>query len=403
MRFILSFTFLLLSLSIFAFEPYNFTVKAKKGDGIFSILRKYQLLEHNCSKARFLELNNLEITDHLIVGKSYKLPIKIYQYNGTSIRTTIGIENFKQALRIKDFNELILSKNLRKTKFTDSNILWVPYHELHCVNEETGKEKKAEFVTAVTPSKSKKGLFKNVELFGDKHKIVEIKDNSLRGEVYYLVSGHGGPDPGAMCTKECSNSHCEDEYAYDIVLRLARYLISHGATAHVIIQDQNDGIRDEPELDCDKDERCYGAKLPLSQKRRLRQRAEAINNLYLKHKRQGAKKQVAIMIHIDSYTDKTKQQDAYFYHHKTSKSSKKIAVSLRNTFKKKYNIYQKNRGYKGFVKTRNLYMLNNTLPTSVYVELANIQNSFDRKRLVIPSNREALAKWMYEGLTDVQI
>ena len=78
MRYLISFVCLFLSLSIFAFEPYNFSVKAEKGDGIFSLLRKYQLLNHNCSKARFLELNNLELTDHLIVGRSYKLPIKIF-------------------------------------------------------------------------------------------------------------------------------------------------------------------------------------------------------------------------------------------------------------------------------------------------------------------------------------
>ena len=48
-------------------------------------------------------------------------------------------------------------------------------------------------------------------------------------------------------------------------------------------------------------------------------------------------------------------------------------------------------------------MINNTLPSSVYVELANIQNSDDRERLVMASNREALAKWMFEGLAKVKI
>jgi len=233
--------------------------------------------------------------------------------------------------------------------------------------------------------------------------MVEIIDNNLEGEIYYLVSGHGGPDPGAMCTKECSNHLCEDEYAYDIVLRLARYLISHGATAHVVIQDKNDGIRSEADLECDIDERCNGAKLPLNQKKRLRQRATYINQLYSQHKKKGATKQVAVMIHVDSYGDASKRQDAYFYHHKTAKTSKKLAESLRNTFAEKYNMYQKGRGYKGFVKSRNLFMLNYTLPSSVYVELANIQNSDDRERLVIESNREALAKWMFEGLTNAKI
>ena len=59
---------------------------------------------------------------------------------------------------------------------------------------------------------------------------------------------------------------------------------------------------------------------------------------------------------------------------------------------------QKGRGYKGYVRARNLYMIRNTYPTSVYVELANIRNAADQERLVLNSNREALAKWLYEGL-----
>ena len=107
MRFVNTFILIFITSSLLAFEPYNFMITAKKGDGIFSVLRKYKLLDHSCSKARFLELNNIQITDHLQIGKEYKLPIKIYQYNGTSIRTTIGIESWEQAVRIKKYNELM--------------------------------------------------------------------------------------------------------------------------------------------------------------------------------------------------------------------------------------------------------------------------------------------------------
>jgi len=194
---------------------------------------------------------------------------------------------------------------------------------------------------------------------------------------------------------------CEDEYAYDVCLRLSRELMSHGAAVHMIIQDKNDGIREDKFLDCDKDEVCMGATIPLNQKKRLHQRSDAINKLYKKYKKQGAKDQVAIMVHIDSNT-KDKRQDVFFYHHRTSKSSEKLAKSLQETFKAKYNYYQKNRGYKGFVKPRGLYMLNNTLPTAAYVELANIRNPNDQDRLILNSNREALAKWLYEGIVDYQ-
>ena len=381
-------------------EPFYHSVKAGKGDGIYSLLRRYHLDEHDCNRSRFLQLNELKISDQLKVGKAYKLPVIIYDYNGKSIRSTIGVESIEKALRIKAYNERILRQKLRKTNFTDSKILWVPYHELYCDSPlpiKTGK---------ITPSDKKpsdkieskvtEGSFQLVELFGKKEKLVEIVDNDLKGRVYYIASGHGGPDPGARCTA-CSSTLCEDEYAYDVALRLAKRLISHGATAHVIVQDKNDGIRDEPYLKCDYDETCLGAKIPLDQKKRLRQRAGAINKLYNKYKTQGVKQQMAIMIHVDSYTEQ-KRQDVYFFHHKTSKSSKKLAETLQNTFASKYNEFQKDRGYKGFVKARGLYMLNFTNPTSVYVELANIRNAADQERLIKASNREALAKWLYEGM-----
>ena len=401
MKYVHCILFLFVCTVVFAFEPYYHSVKAQNGDGVYSLLRRYKLLDHSCNKTKFLELNNLDVKDYLKAGKTYFLPIKIFEYNGLSIRTTIGIDNWDQAVRIKEYNEKILKDNLRKTKYEDSKILWVPHHELDCVNTLTGEEQLA--LTDVKPEVRKKGTYRQVDLFGDDHKMVEIKSSELENQIFYLVAGHGGPDPGAMCEKECSNSLCEDEYAYDVVLRLARYLMSYGATVHVVIHDKNDGIRNDKYLECDYDERCLGEKIPKDQKLRLRQRASAINELYSKYKKKGVKNQVAIMVHIDSYLNSSHKVDAYFYHHKSSKSSKKLAASLQKTFKEKYNHFQKNRGYKGTIKTRNLYMLNNTLPTSVYVELANIQNAYDRKRIVLDTNREALAKWMFEGLTDIQL
>ncbi|NNE27003.1 MAG: N-acetylmuramoyl-L-alanine amidase [Saprospiraceae bacterium] len=377
-----------------AADSYYHSVKAVKGDGIYSLLRRYHLNDHNCNRQQFLQLNKMTINDPLVVGRSYKIPVLIFDYNGTSIRTTIGINNWDKAVRIQKYNETVLTKNLRKSTYKDSRILWVPYHELYC--DESLPEK----VEKVAPKKpvAYKGSYQHVPLFGEKESMVPIKDNNLANKVYYIVAGHGGPDPGARCT-ECSNTLCEDEYAYDVCLRLARELISHGAKVHVVIEDKNDGIRDDEYLECDTDEKCMGAKIPLSQKTRLKQRASAINNLYYKYKKRGITEQVAIMVHVDSYNDEKRRQDVYFYHHKSSKSSKRLAESLHNTFKEKYNYYQKNRGYKGFVKSRGLYMLNFTQPTSVYVELANIRNSADQERLIKASNREALAKWLYEGMT----
>lgn len=97
------------------------------------------------------------------------------------------------------------------------------------------------------------------------------------------MSGHGGPDPGAIGIYQGRQLH-EDEYAYDIILRLARELLSRGAKVHIIIQDKKDGIRDGHVLANSKRETCMGDPIPLNQVARLKQRCDWVNKLYRKDK-----------------------------------------------------------------------------------------------------------------------
>ena len=77
----------------------------------------------------------------------------------------------------------------------------------------------------------------------------------------------------------------EDEYAYDIALRLARNLMQEGAEVHIIIQDAKDGIRDDSYLSNSKRETCMGDAIPLNQVQRLQQRCDKINALYRKDRK----------------------------------------------------------------------------------------------------------------------
>ena len=70
---------------------------------------------------------------------------------------------------------------------------------------------------------------------------------------------------------------------------------------------------------------------------------------------------------------------------------------MRSTFTHKYNKHQPGRGFTGTVDGRNLYVLRHTTPASVFVELGNIQNSFDQQRIILSDNRQALANWLCEG------
>lgn len=305
---------------------------AEKGDGIYSLLRKQGVNPYELYDD-FIALNreNLRDSVHLYEGLAYKLPSTL-------------------------------------TK-TDS----VP--------------------KLATNTKSVAGI--SYPIFGPEHEVIEIKSKRLKGSVYYLISGHGGPDPGAM-TKYVGTSISEDEYAYDVTLRLARELLSHGAMVYVIIRDPNDGIRDDRILDMDKDEVTYpNEEIPLNQVARLKQRVRAVNKLYQKHKGQY---QRLIVTHVDSRT-KGENIDVFFYHHEKSRSGKKLAESIHSTFQKKYKKYQPNRTYSGTFEDRSsLYLVKNTFPAMAYIEIGNIRSKKDQRRILDADNRQALAKWISEGV-----
>ncbi|MEL7586435.1 MAG: N-acetylmuramoyl-L-alanine amidase [Prolixibacteraceae bacterium] len=319
--------------SFFCISNAQTTVKAQTGDGIYSLLKRHGLSPSEYLD-QFIELNkpNLGKDNSLFVGRSYKLPVA-----------------------------------------------------------------KAAASSAPAVSSSESGSSSGgtaYDIFGSKYKFVSRKDNQLAGAVYYLVSGHGGPDPGAI-GHFGSHMLCEDEYAYDVTLRLARKLLEHGALVYLIVRDENDGIRDESILRHDRDEVCYPAlPIPRSQVGRLRQRKDAVNNLYAKNK---GYVQRLVEIHVDSRS-KGQNIDVFFYHDKGSSTGKKLAVNLHQTFKQKYDYHQPSRGYQGTVSDRNLYMLKYSYPAAVFIELGNINHTRDQQRFMITDNRQAIANWLAEGL-----
>ena len=245
----------------------------------------------------------------------------------------------------------------------------------------------------VVAQQKKKTATGKEPLFGKSLATYTISSRELAGATFYLVCGHGGPDPGAIGTYQGHKLH-EDEYAYDIVLRLGRELLMRGAKVHFIIQDKKDGIRSGAILKNSKRETCMGKAIPLDQVARLRQRAQQIDQLSKKDK--SAYKR-AIFVHIDSRSQ-GKQTDVFFYHAPGSKQGKRLADRMRNTLVSKYKKHQPGRGFNGTVSERGLYVLRHTQPVGVYLELGNIRNSRDQQRLVLESNRQALAKWIAEAI-----
>jgi N-acetylmuramoyl-L-alanine amidase len=330
------FIVMLLLVSLQTFSQNYKTVTAKNGDGIYSVLRDNQIPMSYIDE--FIQLNNdkLKGSRELKIGETYKLPDIAVHTEETEVET-------------------------------DQKI----------------------------PAEKEKPT-KRFKIFGEKYQDVEIESNELAGAVYYLVAGHGGPDPGAV-GKYKGKILCEDEYAYDITLRLARNLVAQGALVYMITRDNNDGIRDDWYLPPDKDEKCYpNLTIPSSHTPRLRQRKDAVNKLYMKHKGQY---QRMIEIHIDSRS-KGEKIDVFFYHDKRSTDGKKLAKSLRDVFDEKYRKHQPGRGYHGTVSQRNLYVLKYTYPVAAFIELGNINHHRDLLRFILVDNRQALANWLSEGVVE---
>ncbi len=434
--------------SLSAADPYFHSVKPRSGDNIYRFLARYKLEKANCNLEKFYDLNGLNSQSNLKTNRSYKIPVLIYDYNGKSIKTTLGIDGWEKALRIKRYNEYLKAKNLRRQTIANSSILWVPYHELDCQGGPGKKENPVVIKPPVnlpppnlpedTPTvdelltdlqkeaiaeseKTRRERLKKIEreanlvsdtkleadtrvsgyrkfpIFGKKYAYIPQVDNKLRGKVFYVVSGHGGPDSGAIGKSGKYNLY-EDEYAYDVALRLVRHLLSHGALAYMITRDPDDGLRDAEILKGDVDEYCWGNyKIPRSQKTRLYQRSDAVNTLYERHKKQGIKDQTLVCIHIDSRSTK-ENTDVFFYYFPGSTKGRTLAKNLHTTFKAKYKKYRSKGNYHGTLSGRDLHMLREVKPNSVFIELGNIRNSYDQQRFLKATNREALAKWLYEGL-----
>ena len=399
------------------------TVKARSGDGIYSILRRYGLVAYGCNIDEFKRLNNLRSNSKLLIGRQYNLPVRIYTYDGTSIRSTTGNDSWDRAVVIKDYNEQLLADGLRDRDYRKDRVLYLPFHIDNCstlgtdalppeaeivnLGENAGsqeeldrlKDRAAERDPIAVPDQVTLAGPRTFRIFGEKYAEVPLIDRELAGKIFYIVSGHGGPDPGAV-GRRGSHQLPEDEYAYDVALRLCRNILQHGGTPYMIVRDENDGIRDDTYLRADKDETVWGgASLPRNQKARLFQRSDIINALYEENLEKGITDQTMICIHIDS-RHRGQRIDVFLYYPEGDLVGAQLAQKIQRTFRAKYEQYRPGRGYEGSVSERDLHMLRETKPSGIYLELANIANASDQHRIINPQNRQLLADWLLLGLID---
>ena len=370
--------------------PAYVTAEPKTGDGMAVLFKRYGIPYTEIYKSKFVELNKKKFDKkgNLMLSFEYKLPLYNCKFDGKTIRSSLGITDFNHAKQIEEYNKSIRYVGIKKQSYKIDKKLWVLYFDFMISGNPT--------ITGETSKTVEKKKKKKYAFLGPAHQNVRVSDYSLKNNIYYLVCGHGGPDPGAI-GKYGKHGLCEDEYAYDVTLRLAEQLIGHGATVYMIVEDPNDGIRDEALLNCDRDEfYCGGDTISKDQVTRLKKRVSIINKLYKENKKSG-KKQEVVVIHLDSRTRK-KRIDIFFYYSPGSSAGRKLARKMLKTVKSKYQQAQPNRTYEGTIGARNLYVLRETIPTCVFIELGNIRNKQDQIRFVNKGNRQAIANWLAAGL-----
>jgi N-acetylmuramoyl-L-alanine amidase len=377
----LSFLFIFLfTLLCFSLEAQNRDTPLK-GEGALAFLRRHNFLPDVNYFDEFVRINQGKFGPNhsLLLDVFYELPDKTKNTNQTTGNTrSQGTSNKESILELTN-EEIDAIKN--KISRDESP------------NRENNAETKPAY-TEAKPTYRENVSFGKEPLFGKNYEKYQIEDRALAGACFFLVSGHGGPDTGATYYLNGKALH-EDEYAYDITLRLARSLLAHGAVVHIIIQDARDGIRDGEYLSNSDSETCIGEKIPASQEARLKQRCVKINNLSAEAKENY---QRAVFIHLDSKSY-SEQTNIYFYHTKDTQSETLAQTALR-TFQTQSDKSQTNQAFNGNISTRDLYVLRNTNPTSIYAEIGNIRNSFDQKRFLISDNRQLLANWLTLALIE---
>ena len=144
-------------------------------------------------------------------------------------KTGEGINNFllRNKRSVSEYKDTFLEIN--KGKFgKDGSLLMGVKYTIPPLNNKR-KDKNNQNATTENNKTDKEPLF------GKRYENYTIKSNIQKGACFFLSSGHGGPDSGAIGKANGKVLH-EDEYAYDIMLRLARNLMENGAKigrAHV--------------------------------------------------------------------------------------------------------------------------------------------------------------------------
>ncbi|MEK7600807.1 MAG: N-acetylmuramoyl-L-alanine amidase [Patescibacteria group bacterium] len=216
----------------------------------------------------------------------------------------------------------------------------------------------------------------------------------LYGWMIVLDPGHGGSDPGASGMFS-GQRVVEDEYVYDVALRVQRIIKSMGGVAVLTIQDKKTGERSLPaqEVFPDEGEEVYTARTTVVRAGTwgLNQRLVFGNSWYRKYPKHH---RAWISIHFDVVGRKKEIEGVRII--KGGSKSNQLAETLWGSFAERKwlrehaPVVQNGDRQYGL---RSLHILNggNKFQEKVLIELGNFNNTADVWRVRNPVTREAYA------------
>ncbi|APR65300.1 LysM peptidoglycan-binding domain-containing protein [Borrelia anserina] len=235
-------------------------------------------------------------------------------------------------------------------------------------------------------------LFKSFEILVQSR---PIKNNNLENKLVIIDPGHGGLDPGAIVkARDGLNNEIfvvEDEYVYDIALRLYVYLKEYGANVELTILSPDHLIRDSVSAnntfvnvkneiynDYDLNKTDTVDSWINGTQEGLRKRLAVVNKFVNKYKSIKAKDVLYISLHSDNSVGAPRCMGFYYQ----SENGKGFDAHSKNMIEKMTEGFKRT----PYIKGQNLYMLkNNFVKTKLLVEVRNL--AFDEDAWAIRSSK----------------
>lgn len=359
----------------------------KKGDTVWAIARTY-----NVTPAALISLNPSLKGSPLVTGSSIRLPIgkkrvSAPPHSPQAVEKTTAAP--RQSAKIQAAQRTVLYKEAR------INYLFQPTHPEY-FRDAPVYTSQPSLSYAQRPDQDTFTSYKEgLSLLKEFNQSIARRarmSNALSSDLFVLDPGHGGRDPGAIVANTTGNHKqiylVENEYVYDITLRLYRFLKQNGAAAGLTILSPNHLIRNNlpSETLVNQANEVYNSSMMNKEGRRplgvqsgldMRSKIAAQMERY-NHKTQN----VFISLHADNTVQhgSIPTRDIFYYSSpsRTDMRSKRFAKTLVKYFPRSQAL------------GRDLGVLrNNQTPIKILIEIRNFHYQSDAWAIRNPQIRES--------------